>query len=131
MTALAGYAAIVKNGSNTLATVTDAELDLKADMYDVSVLNGGRVKQFIPGMTDASFICKLNWDASDTNGTVAFQSNITSSSPSTIAFTLSPNAGTNNYTFNAYIKSMKIAAAVNKQVSADCEVQVVGAVSYA
>ena len=131
MAALAGYGALVKNATNTLATVTDAELDLSSDMYETTAINGGRAKVYVPGLYGATFPCKMNWDASDTNGVLAFQSNILGASPSTIAFTLSPNGGTNNYTFSGYIKDMKVHAPVNNKVEADVTVQISGSVTYA
>lgn len=99
-------------------------------MYETTVLNGGRAKTYIPGLYGATFPCKLNFDPTDTNGAIAFQSNIIASSPSTIAFTLSPNGGTNNYTFNGYLKDMKLAVPVNNLVTFDATVQISGAVSY-
>lgn len=131
MAALAGYAALVKNGVSTLTEVTDAELDLASDMYEISPLGGGRAKTYVPGLYGATFPCKMNWDASDTNGTIAFQTNVTGASPSAISFTLSPNGGTNNYTFSGYVKDMKINAPVNNKVTSDCTIQVSGAVTYA
>lgn len=130
MAFLAGYAGLVKNGSNSLATVTNAELDISSDMYETSVLNGGRGKTYLPGLVGTTFPCKLNFDPGDTNGAVAFQSNILSSSPATISFTLSPNGGTNNYTFSGYLKDIKVAAPVNNLVTFDATVQVTGLPSY-
>lgn len=131
MSALAGYGSLAKNSTNTLATVTNAELDISADMYDTTVINAGRAKTFIPGLYGATFPCKLNFDPTDTYGSLAFQSNLISSSPTTIAFTLSPNGGTNNYTFSGYIKDMKLVAPVNGLVTFDTTVQITGSVSYA
>jgi|SRR5579859_4236565 len=130
MAAVAGYAALVKNATNTLATITDAELPIASEMYDTSALNGGRAKTFIAGLYDSTLNLKLNWDASDTNGLIAFQTNILGASPSVIAFTFSANGGTNNYTFNGWIKDLKVHAPVNNKVEADATVQVTGAVSY-
>lgn len=131
MAALAGYGSLVKNGVTALTSVTDAELDISSDMYDTTVINAGRAKTFIPGLYTGTFPCKLNWDVSDAVGITAFQANALSASPSTIAFTLSTNGGTNNYTFNGYTKDVKIHAPVGGKVEADATVQVSGAISYA
>lgn len=99
-------------------------------MLETSVLNGGRAKTYIPGMYGGKFSCKMNWDAGDTNGLLAFQTNALGSSPSVIAFTLSPNGGTNNYTFNGWVSGIKPSAPVGGLVTADCDVTITGTISY-
>lgn len=131
MAFLAGYAGLVKNATNSLATVTNAELDISSDMYETTVIGGGRAKTYLPGLVGTTFPCKLNFDPTDTNGAIAFQSNILSASPAVIAFTLSPNGGTNNYTFNGYLKDIKIVAPVNNLVTFDATIQVTGLPAYA
>lgn len=131
MAFLAGYGSLVKNSTNTLATVTDAELDPSSDMYETTVIGEGRGKTYIPGLVGTTFPCKLNFDPTDTNGAIAFQNNVFSANPSVIAFTLSPNGGTNNYTFNGYVKDIKIHAPVNNLVTFDVTVQVTGIPTYA
>lgn len=131
MAAVAGYTGQVKIGANILAQVFDAELPIAGDMYETTVLNGGRAKTYIPGLYGAMFNLKLNWDASDTNGLIALQSNLLAASPTILAFTLSPNGGTNNYTFSGWVKDLKVHDAVNGKIESDCSVQVSGAVAYA
>jgi len=131
MAFLAGYGGQIKQGSNTLLTVTDWELDPSADMYETTVIGAGRAKTFLPGLYGATVALKINFDATDTNGAIALQGNLFSATPSALAFTLSPNGGTNNYTFNAYVKDMKIHNPVNNLVTADTTLQITGAVSYA
>lgn len=130
MSFLAGYGGSVKQGANTLATVTDWELDPSSDMYETTVISGSRAKTYLPGLYGATVALKVNFDATDTNGVIAMQNNIFSATPTVLAFTLSPNGGTNNYTFNAWVKDMKIHDPVNNIVTADTTLQITGAVSY-
>lgn len=131
MSFLAGYGGQIKIGSNTITTITDWELDPSSDMYETTVISGSRAKTYLPGLYGATVALKVNFDATDTNGVLAMQSNIFSASPTHLAFTLSPNGGTNNYTFNAWVKDMKIHDPVGGLVTADTTLQVDGAVSYA
>jgi hypothetical protein len=131
MAAIAGYGGLFKTGSNTITTVTDWELDIKSDVYDVTTIQNVRAKSFIAGLYEWSGTLKMNWDASDTNGMVLFQNQILNAAPSSQAVTLSTNNATNNYTGNVWVKDFKVGDAVNKQVSLDISFQGTGALSYA
>lgn len=131
MTFLAGYGGQIKISTNTILTVTDWELDPSSDMYETTTITGSRAKTYLPGLYGSTVALKVNFDASDTNGVIAMQNNLFSDSPTVLAFTLSPNGGTNNYTFNAWVKDMKIHDPVGGLVTADSTLQITGAVTYA
>jgi hypothetical protein len=131
MAALAGYGGKITIATNVILTVKDWELPLTSGMYDVTTIQNIRGKSFVPGLYEAVVPLKMVWDASDTNGTIALQSNILATSPSVLAIILSTNNGTNSYTFNAWVKDLKVHDPVGGEVECDVSLQVNGAVSYA
>jgi hypothetical protein len=131
MAAVAGYTGTLKIGANTITTWTDADLPISSDMYETTTIQGIRAKSFVPGLYGAVWNLKGNWDAADTNGMILLQTQILAASPTIAACTMSPNGGTNNYTFNAWVKDFKPHAPVGGKVEIDISLQISGAVSYA
>lgn len=130
MSALAGYGGVAKTGSNTVTTITNWEIDIKGDTYDVTTIQNVRAKSFIAGLYEWSGSYKMVWDASDANGLTVFQNQILNAAPTHQAVTFSTNNGTNNYTGNIWIKDIKIADAVNKEVTLDVSFQGDGVLNY-
>lgn len=101
----------------TFAQGNSWELDGAADMIDVSVIGGGRVKQYIPGLFGGKFMMKAFWvDNTFTNNmSTGFK----------LIFSGSPD-GTKRYEAYSYMLGDKISAVVNKAVEESLEFQVVG-----
>ncbi len=131
MAAQAGYTGVLKIGANTITTWSDAELPIDSDMYETTTIQGSRAKTFIPGLYGGVYNLKGNWDAADTNGMILLQTQILAAAPTVAACTMSPNGGTNNYTFSAWVKSFKPHAPVGGKVEIDISLQITGVIAYA
>ena len=127
MAALAGYLGNIKIGAHQVALVTDTDFTGTQEMYDITSMGtGSAAKAFIPGLTEGTCKISLKFDYTDINGQVALWNAWLAGTLLTI--TLTPN-GTNTISFSAYVKQMDIKTAVNKETTADVDLQPTGTIS--
>ncbi len=129
MSASPGYDAQIKVGTNIVALVKSTTFDMQSAMEDITSMlaspNGFKV--FIPVLKEMASSLVASWDNSDTNGQLALQNAWAANTLLTIEIT--PNAGTNSYTFSAYVKKIAIKSDVSKVNESSIDLQPTGAVT--
>lgn len=127
MAASPGYDAQIKVGSNIVALVKSTQFDMQSAMEDITSMlaspNGYKV--FLPVLKEMSNSLVASWDNSDTNGQLALQNAWGNNTLLTIMVT--PNGGTNSYTFSAYVKKISIKSDVSKVNESSIDLQPTGA----
>lgn len=128
-TPTAGYTGLVKIGTNVVANVKSDTYDLSATMEDITAMSATPTgfKQFQPTLNEMTATLTCNWDPADTNGQMAMEQAWLNRT--LLAFVLSPNGGTNTFSFNAYIKKIGYKNDVSKINEASYDLQPSGAVT--
>ncbi len=119
----AGYTGKVEIGANTVLNVKSDTLDLQAAMEDITSMLATPTgfKVFQPTLNEATCTITANWDLTDTTGQLAMQNAWLNRT--LLSFVLTPNGGTNTYSFSAYIKKIGLKDDVSKinEVSYDLQ----------
>lgn len=125
----AGYTGNVKIGSNTILNIKSDQFDLQAAMEDITSMLASPTgfKVFQPTLNEASCTLTANWDLTDTTGQLAMQNAWLNRT--LLSFVLTPNGGTNTYSFSAYIKKISVKDDVSKINEASYDLQPTGAVT--
>jgi hypothetical protein len=127
LSATPGYEAQIKVGTNAIALVKSTQFDMQAALEDITSMlaspNGFKV--FIPVLKEMTSSLAASWDNSDTNGQLALQNAWVNNTLLTIEVT--PNGGTNSYTFGAYVKKISIKSDVSKVNESAIDLQPTGA----
>lgn len=129
--AVAGYGGSVKIGANTVANVTQWELPLAADLYDVSVL-GNQWKQYIAGLLGSDAKIDVKFDLTDTTGQVAIQTAMLAGTSVSLTLTTSNANGATAHTYSgtAFVKGIDIKDPVNAPEEASLTLTFTGAITY-
>jgi hypothetical protein len=125
-----GYQGQVKISSNVVAQVQSYTFDLDRAMEDVTVMQASPspAKSFLPTVYQMGFQLKCLWDLTDTNGQLAIQNAWLNGT--LLSFVITPNNGTNTYSFSAYVMKISIAEDVEKVVDSTIDLQPTGAVTF-
>ena|SRR5579872_5190166 len=127
MSASPGYQAQIKVGSNIVALVKSTQFDMQTAMEDITsmVASPNGFKVFAPVLKELSNSLVASWDKTDTNGQLALENAWVNNTLLTI--TVTPNSGTNTYTFSAYVKKISIKSDVSKINESAVDLQPTGA----
>ncbi len=126
MTAVSGINGKVTDGTNTLAEISEWDLDIDANILEVTkFLDTWRVK--IVGLRDFSGTFSGRWDMTDTLGQVAYQNALLGGTSDTLR--LYTGAAT-YYSGTVVFEKLGVSADVDATVDADWSFQGTGALSY-
>ena len=122
----AGYTGNVKIGANTILNIKSDTFDLQAAMEDITSMlatpTGFKVYQ--PTLNEMTCSLTANWDLTDTTGQLAMQNAWLNRT--LLSFVLTPNGGTNTYSFSAYVKKINVKDDVSKINEASYDLQPTG-----
>lgn len=131
-TATAGYQGIFKISTVALTQIQSCELSVAGETYDVTVMDGTTSpawKAFLAGLLSYTVKVTGFWDkVNDADQGTAWTDLTTGV---TVAWSFSPNAGTNSYSGNGIITSMPMKWAVNAAGTWEIDMQGTGSLSYA
>jgi hypothetical protein len=130
--ATAGYQGLFKIGATAAVQVQSVEIAANGETYDVTVMGGTATpvwKAFISGLRSYTLKVVGFWDQLNDTDQVTLWTNFNSGVA--VAWTFSPNTGTNNFTGNAVFTSIPFKFAVNAAETAEWDFQGTGAVAFA
>jgi Phage tail tube protein len=128
MTATAGYKGNLKIGANSVALVTDHDLQVQSEMYDITAMNSTAFKNYIPGLVDATVKVSCIFDFTDVNGQLALWNALLNGT--LLTMTVYPDT-THAFSITAYVKQIDVKTTVNKEDSASIDLQPTGSISFA
>jgi hypothetical protein len=131
-TATAGYQGVFKVSSVALIQVQSCEISTNGETYDVTVMSGTSTpvwKAFISGLRSATIKVVGFWDQVNDADQATLWTDFNNGT--NVAFTFSPNAGTNSFSGNAVFTSIPFKFAVNAAETVEWDFQVTGTLSYA
>lgn len=127
----AGYQGFIKNGASYIGQIKSDQFDMQRAIDDVTTMSNtgtpSQYKTFLPGLAEMMLQITCNWDLTDTNGQLAMQNAWIAGT--LLTFTVSPNNGTNTYTFGAYVKKIGVKNDVSKPTEAQYDLQPSGALT--
>lgn len=134
---LAGRHGTVKFTSSTsgspalVADLRSWDLDISADMFEISTFGSSGWKEHMPNMSGAQGTIEGYWNIQTSTSMRALQNKVLnlSTSPGTFAFLVDAANG-NGYVGDAWITSLRVGAAVDGIVPFSAGVTVHGAPSY-
>lgn len=132
MTATAAYSATVKIGANTIQDLPSFELPFKMDMVETTAFGGSGgaavgTKTYVPTLYGQQLKLTGNWNKADTTGQLLLENAFFART--TVSLVVSPNAGTNTYSFSCFVSDYTIKADVKGVVTADYTLYMNGAVT--
>jgi len=128
----AGYQGIFKVSTVTLTQVQSVEISNGAETYDITVISGSATpvwKDFISGLRSYTLKVVGFWDQVNDAAQVTLWSDFNSGVP--VAWSYSPNGGTNTFSGNAVFTSLPFKFAVNAVETAEWDFQGKQAVTFA
>lgn len=131
-TATAGYQGVAKIATVTLVQIQSAELSVAGETYDVTVMTGTADpawKLFLAGLLSYTIKIVGFWDQVNDADQGTLWTDLTTGV--TVAWSFSPNAGTNSYSGNGIITSMPMKWAVNAAGTWEIDLQGTGALAFA
>ncbi len=112
-----------------VAELEDWNLDINADLIDVTNLDSNGWKQFLQGLKEWAGKATANYMVhSDTNGQKALQDALLNGTTVQLEFNLN---GTNKYTGTAYVKKVGVASQLKDKIKVDFEFTGSGALTFA
>lgn len=127
----AGYAGQFKIGMTALVQVQSIELTINGKTYDTTIMSGTNTppwETILPGTK--SWKVKVSALYDQVNDAVQATAWSNFNSGTACALTFSPNAGTNNFTGNAYVDAFPPKADVKAAETLDLSFTGSGALSY-
>ena len=125
-----GYQGLFKISTTPLIQVQSCEVTIAGETYDVTVMTGSSSpvwKLFLAGLLSGTVKVVGFWDQVND----AVQATLWSALGTTVAWSFSPNAGTNKYSGNGIITSVPMKFAVNAAETWEVDFQATGAIAYA
>lgn len=130
-TATAGYQGVFKISTVALVQIQTCEITINGKTYDVTVMNGSSTpvwSAFLSGIRDYTLKVSGFWDQANDAVQGTFWTNLMSGAP--MAWSFSPNAGTNSYSGNAIFTNIPLKFPYNGPETAEWNLQGSGSVSY-
>jgi hypothetical protein len=126
--AQAAYTATLTVGATVVHDIDTHDLPFKMDMLDVTSFSGATpgTYQYLPGLLGLQAKLSGNWNKGDA-GQLALETAFFGRTSVTIV--VSPNAGTNSYSFGGFISDYEVKDTVKDKVTADYTVYMNGGVT--
>jgi hypothetical protein len=123
LAATPGYTANVMTGSHVIAQVQSHQFDMQAAMEDVTSMLASPTgfKTFLPTLKEMTLSITAKWDMTDTLGQLALQNAWVAAT--LLTFVVTPNGGTNTYTFSGYVKKISDKDDVSKVNETSIDIQ--------
>lgn len=130
--ATAGYQGVAKIGATTIVQVQSCEISAAGETYDVTVMGGTATpvwKAFISGLRSYTVKIAGLWDQVNDADQATLWTDFNSGVD--VAWSFSPNAGTNTYSGNAKFTSLPFKFDVKAAETIEWDLQGNGALAYA
>lgn len=130
--AIAGYPSTCKIGANTIQDLGTIELPFKMDTVETTAFGGSGgaaigTKTFIPTLYGMQMKLAGSWNKADTTGQLLLEQAFFART--TVSLVVSPNGGTNTYSFAAWVSDYTIKADTKGKVDVDFAITMTGAVT--
>jgi hypothetical protein len=127
MAATAGYNGNVTVGTHVIAQIKSNQFDMQRAIDDITSMLATPTgfKVFLPTLAEMVFSFTANWDMTDTLGQLAIQTAWLNAT--LLTFIVTPNGGTNTYTFSGYVKKIGNKFDVSKVNETQIDIQPTGA----
>ena len=126
MTAISGKDGKVMRGANTVAEISEWDLDIEADVMEVTKF-GDQWRVKIVGLKDWSGSFSGRWDMTDVTGQKAYQDAILGGTSETVKLYVN---STQYYSGSCIIEGESISSAVDSTVDAEFSFQGTGALTF-
>lgn len=127
-----GYSGLFKVSTVALVQIQSCEISASGETYDVTVMSGTSTpvwKAFISGLRSATIKVVGFWDQVNDADQATLWTDFNAGTA--VAFSFSPNAGTNTFSGNAVFTSIPFKFDVKSPESVEWDLQVTGALAYA
>jgi hypothetical protein len=123
--AIAAYTATLTAGGTTVHDIDTHDLPFKMDMLDVTAFSGATAGTYayLPALLGLQAKFSGNWNKGDT-AQLALETAFFGRTA--VAFVVSPNNGTNSYSFSGYISDYDVKSGIKDKVTCDYTVYMNG-----
>jgi len=127
---LKGCQTTIKLGTNNIAGLNSANFDAVLDQLDVTDFDSNCTREFIPGLSGATFTLSGDYKPTDINGQAvlvdAWKNKTLLTGATQPAFLVD---GTNGFGADAYVSAMSVGSTPDGKVTVNFTLQCTGAIS--